>query len=200
MAGPVGLCVLRHLAVGCPPDFESLTPVVTGQSLPRRPLALRMWLAHRQVRLLACPASALCFSSFLELFHKTMPAAGGPQHAIQRCQARFWEPVKKERVSSPASGCSESVFGPVTSLVSDIGLRIKTCFPSLALGPSHSLSLRPPILWPRSRRPGRAPVPWPRSCCPGMAQCCCCSGAQSGPTLGSPVDCSPPGPSVRGIL
>ena len=195
----MGLCVLRHLAVGCPPDFESLIPVVTWQSPPRRPLALRMWLAHRKVRLLACPASALCSSSFLELFHKTMPAAGGPQHTVQRCQARFWEPVKAERVSSLASGCSGSVFGPVTSLVSDIGLRIKTCSPSLALGPPHSLSSRPPVPWPCSRPLAALPSP-AGSRRPGMAQCCCCSGAQSGPNLGSPMDCSPPGPSVRGIL
>lgn len=126
---PVGLGVLRHLAVGCPPDFESLTPVVTWQSPPRRPLSLRMWLARRQVCLLACPASALCFS-FLELFHEAMPATGRPQCTTQHCQARFWEPVKEERVSSPASRCSGSVFGPVTSLVCGTGLRITTCSPA----------------------------------------------------------------------
>ena len=90
-------------------------------------------------------ASALCFSLFLELFHKTMPAAGGHQHAIQHCQARFWEPVKEEWVSFLASGCSGSVFGPATSLVSDTGLRIKTCSPSLILGPPPSLSQRAPV-------------------------------------------------------
>lgn len=89
--------------------------------------------------------SALCFSLFLELFHKTMPAAGGHQHEIQHCQARFWEPVKEEWVSFLASRCSGSVFGPVTSLVSDIGLRIKTCSPSLILGPPPSLSQRAPV-------------------------------------------------------